>query len=96
VCRAQHIEWQDLKMAMGLKSKNKHYHWYSLQPRHWLAMAEYCRFPKEHMQLIMDEVMDKMDHVIQQVTEQLPDNFPVHIASPIFAGMKKIKAKMQF
>jgi len=33
------LEWQDLKMAMAVKGKNRHYHWANIQTRHWLETA---------------------------------------------------------
>lgn len=85
------IEWRELKMAMSLKSKNRHYLWGTIQPRHWLAMANQCQFSTTIMQTIIDNVCDNMENVIEQVTQNLPPRFPHHICDPIFSGMRKIK-----
>lgn len=85
------LEWQKLKMAMSLKSKNKHYLWSVIQTRHWLAMARQCQFSPQIMQTIIDEVFDNMENVIHQVKNLLPQHFPHQISESIFAGMRKIK-----
>lgn len=85
------LEWRELKMAMSLKSKNRHYLWSNIQLRHWLAMADQCQFSAGLMQAIIDEVCDNMENVIEQVTLSLPPHFPRAICDPVFSGMRQIK-----
>jgi serine/threonine-protein kinase HipA len=85
------IQWQDLKMAMSLKSKNTHYHWGNIQLRHWLAMAKRCQFSPEIMQTIIDDVFDNMEDVINKITKSLPKSFPQEISDSIFTGMRQVK-----
>jgi len=87
------LEYRDMKMAMAVKGKNRHYHWHSIMLRHWFSMANACQFPSETMQRIVEEVCDTLETVIETVTNQLPAEFPLHIADPIFEGMRKIKNK---
>jgi len=89
------FEWKDLKMAMSLKSKNRHYHWDTIQLRHWLATATYCQFSEERMQMIIDDVFDNTEKVIDQVTALLPKRFPQQMSDAIFSGMRKIKNKFK-
>ena len=85
------LEWQELKMAISLKGKNRHYLWSNIQIRHWLAMATHCQFSPSIMQSIMDDVFDNMENVINQVTDLLPMGFPQQICESIFTGMRKVK-----
>ncbi len=94
IAAKRQLEWKDLKMAMAVKSKSTHYHWYNIQLRHWLAMSDKCNFPQENMQAIIDDVFDKMDEVIDKVSKSLPLQFPTHISEPIFDGMRKIKKRV--
>ncbi len=94
VAAKRQLEWKELKMGMALKGKNTHYHWYNIQLRHWLSMADKCKFPQENMQAIIDEIFDKMEEVISKVTQLLPSNFPAHISDPIFEGMRKVKKRV--
>ena len=87
------LEWKKLKMAMSLKGKNRHYLWGHIQKRHWFDMAKQCQFSDESMQLIIDDVFEHMDSVIEQVSSQLPKNFPLQMSESIFAGMRKVKER---
>ena len=80
------IEWQALKMAMSVKGKNRHYLWSRIQPRHWLAMAKQCQFSEDLMQAIIEEICDKMEAVIGQVTETLPSPRRSLVAIPNDGG----------
>ncbi len=85
------IAWNKIKMAMALKSKNRHYLWSVIQLRHWLVMAKQCQFSEVAMQEIIDEVCDGMENVIEKVTQILPTSFPSYIYESIFSGMRQIK-----
>lgn len=85
------IEWQELKMAMSVKNKNRHYLWKMIQARHWLAMADYCQFPKQNMKNIIEEIFDNMEIVISNVSNTIVKDFPSQISDSIFAGMREVK-----
>jgi len=85
------IEWQDLKMAMALKGKNRHYRWHNIQLRHWLDTASRCQFDTTIMQKIIEEVFDQMDILIEKVTADIPNDFPQSIFEPTFKNMQKLK-----
>lgn len=88
------LEARKLKMAMALTGKSRHYEWSQLLHRHWLATAKICRFSTDEMAAVIDDVVERMDDVIDQVTDQLPATFPDVVAGPIFAGMRRARAKM--
>jgi serine/threonine-protein kinase HipA len=88
------LEARKLKMAMALTGKSRHYQWTHILHRHWLATAKICRFPTDEMSAVIDDVLERMDEVIDQVTDQLPATVPDAVAGPIFAGMRKARAKM--
>lgn len=87
------IEFQDMKMAMALRSKNTHYVWQYMIPRHWLAQSKKVGFPETDMSEIIDESISNVDNVISNVSANLPNGFPKDISDPIFEGMKKAAAK---
>lgn len=91
IAHQHQIEWQDLKMAMSLKGKNRHYLWHNIQLRHWLSMCEKCQFSTTIMKEIIDEICDDMEHVIGQIISILPPDFPSDISDSIFSGMRQIK-----
>jgi serine/threonine-protein kinase HipA len=87
------IEFQDMKMAMALRSKNTHYHWHNMLPRHWFSQSKNVDFPETSMQKIIDESVSNIDNVITEVSSRLPNDFPKDIAVPIFENMKKAANK---
>lgn len=88
------LERQNLKMAMAVKGKSSHYQWQKILHRHWLAMAARCRFPTEEMGAVIDELLERMDEVIANVSAQLPATFPVEMGEAIFAGMRDARDRM--
>jgi serine/threonine-protein kinase HipA len=93
IAAKRQLEWQDLKMAMAVKDKNRHYLWQKIQIRHWLATADLCQFSVSLMQNIIDDVFDNMENVISQVSTLLPNNFPQQITDAIFSGMRQVKKR---
>lgn len=88
------LEQTNLRMAMALKGKNRHYHWAGISKRHWLETAHACRFPEEEMEVIIGDLLDKMDGVVQTATNQLPSSFPADVAGPILDGMREARDRL--
>ncbi len=83
------IEYRNLKMAMALRGKNVHYAWHEIMPRHWFGHSAKVDFPTAQMQQIIDDVVDRLDSVIETAAANIPADFPDDIAEPIFAGMRR-------
>lgn len=88
------LQVKKIKMAMALKGKNNHYYWQDLQRRYFLTTAKNAHFSVERAEQILDGILQKVDTVIQQVSKQLPKNFPNKISAPIFNGLLKAKKKI--
>jgi serine/threonine-protein kinase HipA len=88
------LEQRRLKMAMALVGKNKHYPWNAMLHRHWLSTAQSCHFPADELDKIIIEALDRLDQVINQVGDQLPETFPEAVAGPIFAGMRNARERL--
>jgi serine/threonine-protein kinase HipA len=88
------LEARKLKMAMALTGKRRHYEWTHILHRHWLATAKSCRFPTDEMAAVIDDVLERMDDVINQVSAQLQATFPDAVAGPIFDGMRSAREKL--
>lgn len=89
------LEWKKLKMAMSVKEKNRHYLWQTIALRHWLSTASQCQFSSKIMQKIVEDVFDTMEKVIDEVKNGLPLDFPEKISTPIFSGMREVKARFR-
>lgn len=83
------IEYRDLKMAMALRGKNAHYAWHEMMPHHWFNHSVKADFPRAQMKQIIDDVMDRLDSVIDITAANIPADFPDDISEPIFAGMRR-------
>jgi len=83
------LQSKKIKMAMALVGKNRHYHWYSIQPRHFLSTAESIGFNTETASALFNEMIDRIDDVVNRVESQLPEQFPESVASSTFEGILK-------
>lgn len=88
------LKRQNLKMAMAVKGKSSHYQWQKILHRHWLSMAARCRFPVEEMAAVIDELLERMDEVIANVSSRLPASFPSDVGAAIFDGMRDARDRM--
>lgn len=89
------LEAKKIKMAMALKGKNIHYHWYNLQRRYFLETAKAINYSVETAENILDEMLDQTDSVIDKVTVELPKGFPSNISQPIFDGLQLARKKLK-
>jgi serine/threonine-protein kinase HipA len=78
---------QKAKMAMAVKGKKPYYYWDSIQSRHFISTAKRANFSEIQAEKILWEMLEQVDGAVTAVTTTLPENFPVHISQPIFAGM---------
>ncbi|ASQ46552.1 type II toxin-antitoxin system HipA family toxin [Legionella clemsonensis] len=92
--KKKQLQTQKIKMAMALQGKNTHYHWYTLQRRHFIETAKAVSYSVEKAECILDEMLKKTESVIEEVSKQLPANFPIHISEPIFEGIQKAKHRL--
>ncbi len=86
---------KQMKMAMAVDGKNKHYYWHEIRGRHWSSMSRKARFPEDELHTVFRELLDPMDEVISRVASNLPTAFPASVAEPIFDGLRRAKAKTE-
>ncbi|MCC5014110.1 MULTISPECIES: type II toxin-antitoxin system HipA family toxin [unclassified Legionella] len=89
------LQAQKIKMAMALRGKNTHYHWHSMQRRHFLDTAKAVNYSTERAETILDEMLERSDAVINEVAAKLPGDFPNEIAQPIFTGIHLATKKLK-
>lgn len=88
------LSLKKIKMAMALKGKHNHYHWYDIHHKHFLSTAENVHYSPQRADELLNEMLEKVDSVLQQVQAKLPKNFPSNIAQPIFDGILLAKQKL--
>ncbi len=89
------LHTKQMKMAMSIDSKNKHYYWQEIIKRHWPALARKTRFPETELQTVFQELLGNMEAVISRVVSSLPGDFPPSVSQPIFDGLRAGKAKLK-
>ncbi len=86
--RAGKLSPHKVKMAMSVPSENrKHYHWDSIEYRHWQYLAKRCALA-DQLPGIITELRDSSDAVIEKVQALLPKDFPTNVSNPIFKGLR--------
>lgn len=90
----KHLQAQKIKMAMALRGKNNHYHWYAMQRRYFVQTAHSANYSEERAEQILNEMLQQVDSVIDTVSTKIPKEFPDKISQPIFEGMLLAKKKL--
>lgn len=86
---------KDLKLAMSLKgSHGRKYECRMIRREHFLATAKEVGFSQDSMNEILDDMAERTESVIEQVTSDLPESFPSFIAEPIFDGMRRYSQRL--
>lgn len=83
---ARQFQWQKIKLAMAVRSKNAHYRMAEVQRRHWNEVARRNSVGTDCETLIAD-LIDQTPRVVANVQSLLPGDFPPSVAEPIFQGL---------
>jgi serine/threonine-protein kinase HipA len=78
----------DVKMAMAVVGKNRHYKFKEIQRRHFNAMAQKCQYGSDAEPLIQ-AILEATSRVIDAVAARLPPGFPAVVSDRILAGLAK-------
>lgn len=87
------LQPQKVKMAMSLKSKNTHWKWNDIQPRHFVSTAEHVKYPTDKAISHYEYFIDSVEDAIAKVEGKIPKNFPSYVAEAIFNGLRKQASK---
>ena len=88
------LQKQKIKMAMALRGENNHYYWHNIQRRHFITTAKYANYSTEKAEIILDDMLNKVETVVEKTSAQLPAAFPKNISQPIFDGMRSMKRRL--
>ena len=83
---ARQFQWQKVKLAMALHSKNTHYRIADIQRRHWNGVAKDNSLGFD-FEASIQRIVSLTPAVIASVAEQLPDEFPSTVSGRIFEGL---------
>ncbi|CAB3799698.1 Serine/threonine-protein kinase toxin HipA [Paraburkholderia ultramafica] len=85
---------QKVKLAMALHGKNVHYLLNQIQRRHWIAEGQRVGFSAASVEAMIGELTARTDAVIDEVSSQLPADFPMDVAEAVFDGMRGLNRKL--
>lgn len=95
---SRQLDIKKAKMAMGIKgTSKKHYRIVNIHRRHWNHLAKIAGLGLDFESTI-SQVIEDTPLVLKKVSAQLPKDFPLEVAEPIFNGIRDQieKLKSQF
>lgn len=81
-----HIARQDLRMAMAVRGKNKHYRWSEFLRRHFNETAALIGMG-ENAEPLIAEIIRRTPDVVTAVQREVPDGFPSDVLDKILSGL---------
>ena len=91
---AKKFPWQDAKLAMSVRGRNKHYLLKDIQRRHFNQAAIRCGFGESAEPLII-EILSATPAVIASVQQKLPKGFPQHVLDSILHGLVESARRLE-
>ncbi|CAB3769936.1 type II toxin-antitoxin system HipA family toxin [Paraburkholderia humisilvae] len=77
---------QDLKLAMALLGKNRHYLMHNIQRRHFNSTAKKVGYG-ENAEPLLQELVKRTPEVVAQVQAELPPGFSQRVADKVLGGL---------
>lgn len=78
---------RELKLAMALVGKNRHYEAYRIQRRHFNSTARRFGYG-ETAEPLLQAIIGRTPEVIEQVQRQLPKGFSQAVADKVLGGLQ--------
>jgi len=93
--KANQVAKQKIKMAMAIRGSQNYYQLDKIQYRHFIQQGEAVGFTETEVVALIDSVIKPLEHVIEKVWGNLPEDFPSELAETIFSGMKAQARKLR-
>lgn len=84
---ARQFQWQKVKLAMAVRSKNNHYRMHDIQRRHWVATASANGLGPD-FERVIDDFCHRAPTLADALQRTLPAQFPAVVSDPIFQGLQ--------
>ncbi|OIQ86029.1 serine/threonine-protein kinase HipA [mine drainage metagenome] len=78
--------WRDLKLAMALIGKNRHYLMHTVQRRHFNSTAKKVGYG-ESAEPLLQEFIARTPTVVEEMQAQLPKGFSQEVADKVLGGL---------
>ncbi len=80
------IARQDLRLAMAIRGKNKHYRMSEILRRHFNETAALTGIG-ENAEPLIEEILKRTPDVVASVQREIPDGFPLNVLDKILSGL---------
>ncbi len=87
------LDPHDLKLAMAVEGRNRHYKLGEIHRWHWVAMGERLGLEQPAPELI-EAICRRTPEAIDIVRDRLPPNFPMPVFNAVQKGMRAAVAKL--
>lgn len=77
---------RDLKMAMAMLGKGRHYHFHAIQRRHFNSTARKVGYG-DNAEALLSEIVERTPAVVEQVRGELPAGFSDVVADKVLGGL---------
>lgn len=84
--KAGQLAPEKTNLPMAAVSRNRHYAWTRILPRHWDSTARACGLSETSARAIRAELAERAPEVVSSVAAGLPAGFPEELAANIFSG----------
>ena len=81
------LSWYNARLAMAVMARKPLYRLREIERRHFNAMAARSGYGKD-AEPIIQKLLEATPHVIQQVRDRVPQEFPTRVATRIFEGLQ--------
>ncbi len=88
VLDARQLRFNQAKMAMSV-GNNRHYVLNTIQPRHFHQTARAAGMPGGTVTEVMENIAERLPGAIDEVTANLPDDFPQPVRTSIVRGVEQ-------
>jgi len=85
---------REIKLAMALLGKNRHYEMHSIQRRHFDSTAQKVGYAPSAGPIIED-ILARTPSVIDKVQASLPPGFSMYVAETILGGLERAARTLQ-
>ena len=89
-----HVSYHDLKMAMAVLGKNKHYKVAGIQRRHFVETASRMGIGPTGDALIQG-LLDRTDGVLAEVQRDVPREFPEKLLGAVLNGLRDAAGRLE-
>jgi serine/threonine-protein kinase HipA len=85
---------REIRMAMAVSGKHRHYKWDEIRRRHWQSTARKCGLASE-IEPILADLVARTPGVIARVSASLPDGFPTDVSDSTLAGLEAASRRLE-